>query len=178
MSQLLADTGKEAAFIGRSNAGKSSVINALTRRRNLAVVSKTPGRTRQLNFFSWGTQRRLVDLPGYGYARAPAAMKRDWRRFVNAYLAQRRSLAGLVLIVDIRRGLGDLDERILDWCAAEGRPAHILLNKADKLSRGAARRALQEVDQRLAEPGAVQLFSATRKHGLDELTEVLRQWLR
>ena len=177
LAQLPADTGKEVVFAGRSNSGKSSVINALARQKSLARTSRQPGRTRQINFFALDADARLVDLPGYGYARAPDSLRQHWGQLINAYLERRRCLAGLVLIVDIRRCLNDHDRQVLDWCENKALPVHILLNKADKLSHSAAGQALVTVKNDLMENASVQLFSAAKKHGLEELYRVLDTWL-
>ena len=181
LSALPADVGAEVAFAGRSNAGKSSVINALTGRAALARISKTPGRTQQLNFFVLDDdQHRLVDLPGYGYANVPIAVKRRWAALVEGYLGARRSLMGVVLLMDARRPFTDADAQLVDWCAHAGLATHVLLNKADKLSRGAAARTLAQARKRLAplgEDNVAQLFSATRKTGIDELGARLDAWL-
>ena len=181
LSALPADVGAEVAFAGRSNSGKSSVINALTGRAALARISKTPGRTQQLNFFVLDDdEHRLVDLPGYGYAKVPIAVKRRWAALVEGYLGSRRSLMGVVLLMDARRPFTDADSQLVDWCAHAGLATHVLLNKADKLSRGAAARALADAHKRLAPLGqenAVQLFSATRRTGLDQLGARLDAWL-
>ena len=181
LSALPADVGAEVAFAGRSNAGKSSVINALTGRAALARISKTPGRTQQLNFFVLDDdQHRLVDLPGYGYANVPIAVKRRWAALVEGYLGSRRSLMGVVLLMDARRPFTDVDSQLVDWCAHAGLATHVLLNKADKLSRGAAARTLADARKRLAplgEENVVQLFSATRRTGIDELGARLDAWL-
>lgn len=177
LSQLPADTGAEVVFAGRSNVGKSSVINALTQQKKLARTSKQPGCTRQINFFQLGRNARLVDLPGYGYARAPDALRAHWGRLIDSYLAQRRSIAGLVLIVDIRRSIAEPDRQMLAWREARGLPARVLLNKADKLSGGAARRACLEVEKRLGPGSEAQLFSAAKKSGLEELIGALEAWL-
>ncbi len=177
LTQLPDDTGKEVVFAGRSNAGKSSVINALARQKSLARTSRAPGRTRQINFFDVGADMRLVDLPGYGYARAPDSLRQHWGQLINAYLERRRCLAGLVLIIDIRRCLTELDRQMLDWCENKAMPVHVLLNKADKLSRSAAGQSLITVENSLKENAGVQLFSAAKKHGLEELCRVLDIWL-
>ncbi|HHH35670.1 MAG TPA: YihA family ribosome biogenesis GTP-binding protein [Gammaproteobacteria bacterium] len=184
-AQFPPDEGREVAFVGRSNAGKSSAINALTGRRALARISKTPGRTQQINFFDIDADRRLVDLPGYGYAKVPRAMKRHWERLIERYLQRRRSLRGLVVVVDCRRGLSELDRMLLAWCRAAGIPAHVLLTKADKLSRGAASAVLLQTRKALAEefPGSeeaqlgAQLFSALKKSGVEALQARLADWL-
>ncbi len=178
LAQLPADAGREAVFAGRSNAGKSSVINALAGQKKLARTSRQPGRTRQINFFAVDHDTRLVDLPGYGYARAPGSLRQHWGQLINAYLERRRCLAGLILIVDIRRCLTEPDVQMLDWCENKNLPAHILLNKADKLSRSAGRQALATVARDLGENTGVQLFSAAKKQGLDELCGVLDEWLK
>ena len=148
LAQLPADDGAEVAFAGRSNAGKSSVINALTGRASLARIGKTPGRTRELNFFVLDEHRRLVDLPGYGYARVPAEVQRRWALLVEGYLARRRSLRGVVVIMDARRPFMATDVQLLEWCAAAALPVHVLHNKADKLGRGQAARALAAARRR------------------------------
>ncbi len=175
-----ADEGAEAAFAGRSNAGKSSALNAITGQRALARTSKTPGRTQQLNFFALDERRRLVDLPGYGYAKVPQAMKQRWQRNLSHYLATRRSLRGLVLLMDCRHPLTDYDRQMLRWCADAGLPVHILLTKADKLKRGPASNVLLAVRKQLPSlhpDASVQLFSALRKTGVDEARAVLDRWL-
>jgi GTP-binding protein len=177
LSQCPPDQGREVAFVGRSNVGKSSVINALTGRKALARISKTPGRTQQINYFVLDEQARLVDLPGYGFARVPRNLQAHWLETVNAYLQRRASLAGLILILDIRRGPGAEDEQILDWCATVALPVHILLNKADKLSFGAARQRLLELQSRLDGKAGIQLFSAKNGTGAEELRQCLDRWL-
>ena len=173
-------TGPEVAFAGRSNAGKSSTLNRLCGQRKLAHVSKTPGRTQMINFFSLDNGAQLVDLPGYGFARAPEAERRRWGRLIEAYLREREVLRGLVIVMDIRHPLTDYDWRMLDWCASQGLPAHILLNKADKLKRGAMQKALMSVERQLEEEGIdamVQTFSAVKGQGLDRLYTRLDEWL-
>lgn len=175
-----ADMGLEVAFAGRSNAGKSSAINALTNQRQLARSSKTPGRTQMINFFSVGdSNRRLVDLPGYGYAAVPLEMKKEWQVELEEYLVSRTSLAGLVLMTDIRHPLKFFDEQMLHWAKDGELPVHILLTKADKLKYGASKNALLNTRKRLKEIGldcTIQLFSALRKEGLDELAGVMGNW--
>lgn len=174
------DRGWEVAFAGRSNAGKSSAINSLTGNRKLARTSRTPGRTQLINFFSLGTDQRLVDLPGYGYAKVPRKTKEAWNRQLETYLSRRRSLRGLVLLMDARHPLQPFDEQLVSWAEAAGMPVHVLLTKADKLSRGPARQALFQVRGRLAHLGdlaTVQLFSALRHEGHRELIAVLDRWL-
>jgi GTP-binding protein len=164
---LPADAGAEVAFAGRSNSGKSSAINAITGRRGLARTSKTPGRTQLINFFEVRPGVRLVDLPGYGYARVSEGTRRYWRELVGAYLAGRASLAGIVLIMDARHPLKDLDRQLLEL-AGPRVPVHVLLSKADKLGRSAAASTLARVRRELEPRATVQLFSATTGQGLDE----------
>ena len=175
-----ADEGHEVAFAGRSNVGKSSALNALVSRRALARTSKTPGRTQHLVFFDLDGQRRLVDLPGYGYARVDARTRARWQHAIEEYLTRRRTLRGLMLIMDVRHPLTTHDEVMLEWCSHAGLAVHVLLTKADKLKRGAAKSALLEVRQRLAElplSCTVQLFSALKHSGLEEAWDVLDDWL-
>ena len=175
-----ADEGLEVAFAGRSNAGKSSAINALTNQRQLARSSKTPGRTQMINFFSIETpQTRLVDLPGYGYAAVPLEMKKEWQVELEEYLVSRKSLAGLVLLTDIRHPLKFFDEQMLHWAQDGELPVHILLTKADKLKYGAAKNALLNTRKQLKKLGlrcSIQLFSALKKEGIDELAGVMGRW--
>lgn len=180
LAQLPPDTGREVAFAGRSNAGKSSALNVLTGQRQLARVSKTPGRTQLLNFFQMEPERYLVDLPGYGYAQVPDAIRQHWRLLLERYLRERRALCGLMLLMDIRHPLTPLDRQLLDNCTYRQLPTHILLTKADKLSRGAARTVLQQVQKMLKTdyPSAsAQLFSAMTQLGMDEAHAQLDQWL-
>ncbi|MCS6787189.1 MAG: ribosome biogenesis GTP-binding protein YihA/YsxC [Thiobacillaceae bacterium] len=170
----------EVAFVGRSNAGKSSAINALANQKRLAYVSKTPGRTQQLNFFRVGEGRYMVDLPGYGYARAPFDLQRAWQSLAGEYLLRRACLRALMLIMDVRHPLTELDRRLIAWWRPTGKPLHVLLSKADKLARGQALAALRRVEAELAQAsieGSVQLFSATRRLGLEEAEARLRTWL-
>ncbi len=172
-------SGIEVAFAGRSNAGKSSVINKLTNRNRLAFVSKTPGRTQQINFFQFDTELFLVDLPGYGYAKVPLAVRQHWDKFLSTYLQTRKTLQGMVLIMDIRHPLKPLDIQMLDWFAPTGKMIHILLTKADKLSRNQANSTLIEVRKYLQQYYAhcsVQLFSSTKGSGVDEATSVINGW--
>lgn len=173
---LPAPGAPEIAFAGRSNAGKSSAINTLAGRRRLAFVSKTPGRTQLINFFSLGSAAFLVDLPGYGYADAPHAVRDHWKHLVGTYVAERASLAGVVVVMDSRHPLTDLDRTLLDWLKEAGRPAHVLLTKADKLSKQAAQRTLVAVKRDLAThyPDATaQLFSSLKRDGVAEAASVL-----
>lgn len=177
VKQFPHDTGAEVAFAGRSNAGKSSALNALTGRTGLARVSKTPGRTQLVNFFRLTDEARLVDLPGYGYAEVPQDMRRHWGDVIHSYLRDRQALRGIVILMDIRHPLGKLDQQLLDAAAAMRRPCHVLLTKADKLGRGAAANSLQTVRKNLPEGTTVQLFSAPKKQGLEELRTHLSHWL-
>ncbi|BAU71763.1 ribosome biogenesis GTP-binding protein YihA/YsxC [Metapseudomonas furukawaii] len=181
VDQCPADTGLEVAFAGRSNAGKSSALNTLTH-ASLARTSKTPGRTQLLNFFSLDDERRLVDLPGYGYAKVPIPLKQHWQHHLEAYLSSRESLVGLVLLMDIRHPLTDFDRLMLDWSQAGGMPLHILLTKADKLAFGAAKNALLKVRQEIrkgwGEGVTIQLFSAPKRQGIEEAHAVLAEWLQ
>ena len=175
----LPESRAEVAFVGRSNAGKSSALNALARHNRLAFVSKTPGRTQLINFFAVGQDTFLVDLPGYGYAKVPLDVRKKWEDFLSGYLQFRPSLMGLVLIMDVRHPLTPLDWRMLDWFAPTGRPVHILLTKADKLSRGAGLKALNDVRRMLeSRPGvSAQLFSSLSKLGVEEAETVIAAWL-
>ncbi len=173
--QFPPDVGTEIAFAGRSNAGKSSALNAIVGRRGLARTSKTPGRTRLVNFFELAPLKRLVDLPGYGYARVSEAERRAWPPLIEA-LRGRSSLQGLFLIVDSRRGLTAADQGLLEWIS-RGQRVHVLLAKADQLSRGAAALALREAAARLAGGATAQLFSALKGTGVAEAEETLAAWL-
>ncbi|QKT03738.1 YihA family ribosome biogenesis GTP-binding protein [Ectothiorhodospiraceae bacterium 2226] len=175
-AHLPPDEGAEVAFVGRSNAGKSSALNVLTR-TGLARTSKTPGRTRQINFFTLDAERRLVDLPGYGYAKVPAPIRRRWQAFIEQYLTGRRCLRGLVVVMDARRPLTEQDVQLLEFAAHHGLGLHALLTKADKLSRGAAAATLQRVRAALPPGTQAQLFSALRREGLETLTARLDAWL-
>lgn len=180
LRQLPLGSELEVAFAGRSNAGKSSAINTLVGHVRLAYVSKTPGRTQHLNFFTVREGRHLVDLPGYGYAKAPEAVRNTFESLIGPYLQQRRQLAGLILIMDSRHPLTPLDRQLLDWFRPTGRPLHILLSKADKLTRQAQTKTLREVRTELAALGescSVQLFSSLKKSGIDEATTVIGGWL-
>ncbi|MEE9422147.1 MAG: ribosome biogenesis GTP-binding protein YihA/YsxC [Gammaproteobacteria bacterium] len=176
-----ADVGAEVAFAGRSNAGKSSALNAITRQRALARTSKTPGRTQQINFFGIDDTHRLVDLPGYGYAKVPRKMKQQWERNLADYLRTRQSLQGLILLMDVRHPLTEYDQQMLKWCYEAELAVHILLTKSDKLKRGPASSALLSVRKQLPElhpEASVQLFSALKKTGVKEACSQLDRWLR
>ncbi|WP_435102683.1 ribosome biogenesis GTP-binding protein YihA/YsxC [Arhodomonas sp. AD133] len=180
VSHLPPDTGSEVAFAGRSNSGKSSAINALTGQKSLARTSKTPGRTQAINVFPLDESRRLIDLPGYGYAKVPAKMRAHWQRALPEYLAARESLRGLVIIMDVRHPLTDFDRQMLEWCVQAGLPAHVLLTKADKLKRGPGMSTLQrvrsELDRDFPQTSA-QLFSAAKGDGIEALHRQLDEWL-
>jgi GTP-binding protein len=170
----------EVAFAGRSNAGKSSAINTLCNHKRLAFVSKLPGRTQLLNFFRIAEGRFLVDLPGYGFAKAPKEQQMQWQDLIGGYLARSSHLMGLVLIMDIRHPLTELDWSLLEWFRPSGKPVHVLLSKSDKLSRGPAQQTLLKVRAALHEaglPATVQLFSSLKREGVDEAEMVVRQWL-
>lgn len=179
LDQLPATTRAEVAFAGRSNAGKSTAINAITGRHRLAFASKTPGRTQLINFFALCDDRYLVDLPGYGFANVPERQRRHWGQLISRYLTERVSLAGLVVIMDARHPLTPLDRQLLTWFLPTGKPVHILLTKADKLSRQEATKQLAATRRLLAEMGAdatVQLFSAPSGMGVEAAREVLAAW--
>jgi len=172
--QFVDDQGSEVAFAGRSNAGKSSALNAITGRRSLARVSRTPGRTQLVNFFGVERGGRLVDLPGYGFARVPESVRAGWLALMQAYFNSRESLAGLVLIVDSRRGLGEQDVAMLEWVLARGRKAHVLLTKSDKLTRTQGTRVLADTREACNDAGVtVQLFSAHENRGLEEARDAI-----
>lgn len=179
-SQLPADQGREVAFAGRSNAGKSTAINAIAGRQGLARTSKTPGRTQQIVFFRLDDERRLVDLPGYGYAKVPEEVRRAWARLVETYLTRRRSLRGVVLLTDARRPFTLLDRQLVDWCAAAVVPVLALLTKSDKLGRAQAAKALEDAE-RLASQAAgevsVQLFSGLKRQGVETAADRVTAWL-
>ncbi len=183
-AQLPADGSREVAFAGRSNAGKSSAINALAHHTRLAFVSKTPGRTQHINFFRLKSGALLADLPGYGYAKVPLEMRQYWQRFLARYLAEREVLAGLVLVMDARHPLTELDRRMIEWFLPTDRPLHILMTKSDKLSTAEQRRALETVRRALdgdygiyAARTGVQLFSAAPRSGIAEAEAAIVPWL-
>jgi GTP-binding protein len=179
LAQCPPDDGMEVAFTGRSNAGKSSAINVLTEQK-LARTSKTPGRTQLLNYFEVGEKRYLVDLPGFGYAKVPPAMKLKWQQELGRYLEQRQSLKGIILLVDVRHAFKDSDQRMINWAVQAQLPLHVLLTKADKLKRGAANNALLKARKDLqthADLISLQLFSALKNEGIEMLRKQLDQWL-
>ena len=179
-SQCPEDEGWEVAFAGRSNAGKSSAINSLTGNSKLAKTSRTPGRTQLINFFELSETQRLVDLPGYGFAKVPLAVKKEWTKQLENYLQKRECLRGLILVMDVRHPLQPFDQQMLDWALAASMPVHILLTKADKLKKGPATSTLLKVRASLAahaELVSVQLFSALKHSGHEQLLEVLDKWL-
>jgi len=179
LKQLPEDTGVEVAFAGRSNVGKSSTLNTLAGVKSLARTSKTPGRTQEINFFDLGNDRRLVDLPGYGYAKVSEAKQRHWAETLGEYLLSRESLVGLILLMDIRHPLKEFDRSMVHWCTHAGLPVYVILNKADKLSRGKAGASLLDVKQKLADfpIDGIQLFSSLKRTGVDEALQKLCAWL-
>lgn len=179
-SNLPPDTGREVAFAGRSNVGKSSAINNLTRHKSLARTSKTPGRTQQIIFFDLDETHRLVDLPGYGYAKVPQQLRRHWGQFIEHYLSERKSLCGLILLMDARHPLTELDCQLVSWASESGLRCHILLTKADKLSRGQGQSQLLGVKKALSENGwqaSISLFSAHKAINLDQSRQMIVNWL-
>ncbi|MCD6047568.1 MAG: YihA family ribosome biosis GTP-binding protein [Gammaproteobacteria bacterium] len=175
------DRGAEVAFVGRSNAGKSSALNAIAGIKKLAKVSNTPGRTQLINLFALDDHRRLVDLPGYGYAAVPQEIKLRWQTTLANYLESRESLQGLILLMDIRHPLKELDQNFLVWSARRNLPVHVLLTKADKFSKGGAANILQQVlpELRKLHPNATaQLFSSPNKMGVDQAQKQIIQWLQ
>ena len=185
INELPEDDGLEIAFAGRSNAGKSSAINSLSRQNRLAYVSKQPGRTQLVNFFEIEERKYLVDLPGYGYAKVPESMRKHWQKTLPTYLQQRQSLVGLVIVMDIRNPLTALDINMLDWFAPRQKPIHVLLTKCDKLSKDKQNKTLFSVQKELENqwstfyqtPCTTQLFSSLKKIGLEEADGVLETWL-
>ena len=178
LAQCPTDEGAEIAFCGRSNAGKSSAINALTDQKGLARTSKTPGRTQLINFFTLDDETKLVDLPGYGYAKVPISIKEHWHRHLDEYLRDRKSLRGMVLLMDIRHPLKDFDKMMIEWSVDSGLPLHILLTKADKLKRGGQQNGLLGLRKHLPPEITAQVFSATKKLGIKELERSLTAWLK
>lgn len=178
--QFVEDSGAEVAFAGRSNAGKSSAINRLTNQKSLARTSKTPGRTQLVNFFSLNENYRIVDLPGYGFAKVPGKLKAEWGKLIDTYLTSRASLKGVVLMMDVRNPMTPFDQQMLQWASDANMPIHVLLTKADKLKRGAAKNQLFAVQREIKEIGApatVQLFSSLKGDGIEAAHEHLMGWL-
>lgn len=178
------EIGAEVAFAGRSNAGKSSAINTLTRNGKLARTSKTPGRTQLINFFALNNSEelRLVDLPGYGYAKVPEKVKREWQKHLSEYLYKRETLRGLVLLMDIRHPLTEFDTMMINWAVDADMPVRVLLTKSDKLKRGAAKTTLLKVQKEIREAEvddlvSVQLFSSLKKEGVEELGKLMSSWM-
>jgi len=174
------DNGAEVAFAGRSNAGKSSALNVITGQRSLARISKAPGRTREINFFEVCEGIRLVDLPGYGYAKVSKSMQAQWQRNIARYLETRQSLCGVVLLMDVRHPLKEYDQQVLNWCYAAELQTHVLLTKADKLKRGPAQSALLQTRKALESlhpEASIQLFSAHTRAGSETVQQVLYDWL-
>ncbi len=179
LEQLPTDEGTEVAFIGRSNAGKSSALNTITGLKSLARVSKTPGRTQAINLFEVIKDCRLIDLPGYGYAKVPRPVKERWAQYIDAYLQNRQCLQGLILIMDIRHPLKETDQQLIEWTANCDIPVHILLTKADKLSRNQQRKTLTEVADALEMYGdtiTIQCFSSLNRDGVEEARNKLDEW--
>ena len=177
LSQLLPDEGVEVAFAGRSNSGKSSAINCLVRQKGLCKTSKTPGRTQLINFFELDQDRRLVDLPGYGFAKVSKQMRNHWNQVLTAFLLERQALKGLVIVVDIRRGIGDLDRGLISMIGGS-LPLHILLTKSDKLSRSATRKAILTTEAQLSGPNqSVSTLSILNRQGLESLEQICSKWL-
>lgn len=181
LKQLPPPDGIEVAFAGRSNAGKSSALNTLANHNRLAFVSKQPGRTQLINYFTLGEDKHLVDLPGYGYAKVPQEMRDHWQKVLSRYLTERPNLVGLVLVMDCRHPLTPLDCQMLDWFAPSGDPIHVLLTKSDKLAPFLANKALEETQTALWENWgghiSAQLFSSLKKKGVEEAETVLSEWL-
>jgi GTP-binding protein len=178
---LPADEGCEIAFAGRSNAGKSSAINTLCQQKGLARTSKTPGRTQLINFFTINKRAKLADLPGYGYAKASQNKQRQWLELLEYYFTHRQALKGTIIVMDIRHPLRDSDQKMIDWCMHYQCPIHVLLNKADKLSRNQARKQLLMTHKRLPSDNniavSMQLFSALSGEGIDEAINQIQQWV-
>ena len=177
LSQLLPDEGREVAFAGRSNAGKSSAINFLTQQKGLCKTSKTPGRTQLINFFALDETRKLVDLPGYGFAKVPKKMRSHWDQVLSAFLLQRKALKGLVIVVDCRRGISELDQALIDMVSPQ-LPLHILLTKSDKISRSALKSEILRTQQQLdSDRHTVSSLSILNRQGLDQLEQRCGDWL-
>ena len=175
--QFPVDSGREVAVAGRSNSGKSTAINAILQRRKLARISKTPGRTQLINFFDLGGECRIVDLPGYGYAKVPASVQKHWRQLLESYFVVRKSLAGLIVTVDIRRGPNDLDRVMLDWGKTSQVPVAVLLTKADKLSKSSGLNQLMKIKKSVPSTVPLILFSGPKKKGISEAQSLMVKWL-
>lgn len=176
LEQLPPDEGIEVAIAGRSNAGKSSAINILCDQKSLARTSKTPGRTQQIVIFRLDDQRRIADLPGYGFAKVPLELKAHWQDVLQRYFETRRCLRGVILVMDIRHPMKPYDQMMLNWCIAAGLPCHVLMTKADKLKRGPAQAALLKLRKSLPENSSAQVFSSKSKEGLEEWIELMKGW--
>ena len=176
LKQLPQDEGFEVAIAGRSNAGKSSAINTLTDQKSLARTSKTPGRTQQIVIFKLDEDRRIMDLPGYGYAKVPLKLKAHWRKIMERYFQTRTCLKGVVLVMDIRHPMREFDQQMLAWCESAGLPCHILLTKGDKLKRGPAQSTLLKIKRDLPANASIQVFSSLKKTGLEVLVDKLSEW--
>ena len=177
LSECPTDSGSEVVFCGRSNAGKSSAINSLTGNRNLAKTSKTPGRTQMINFFSVASDKRLVDLPGYGYAKVSASISASWRRNLENYLCLRQSLRGVILLMDIRHAPKDSDKTMIKWLDSIGLPVHVLLTKSDKLSKSLQATEFRRIEKDLGSKISSQLFSSQSQDGIEVLEKSLIRWL-
>lgn len=176
LRQLPPDEGIEVAIAGRSNAGKSSAINVLCDQKSLARTSKTPGRTQQIVIFRLDEERRIADLPGYGFAKVPLELKAHWQDVLQRYFETRRSLRGVILVMDIRHPMKPYDEMMLNWCVSAGLPCHILMTKADKLKRGPAQAALLKLRKSLPENASCQVFSSKSKEGLEQWINLMKGW--
>ena len=172
------DIGAEVAFVGRSNSGKSSAINVITNQKNLARISKTPGRTQLINFFEIEEMQRLVDLPGYGYAKTSKKQQKEWGFMISEYVKYRQTLRGIILIIDIRRGIMELDHAFLDFYLPLNKPLHILLTKSDKLKKQACRESFDSVQSTVGSVASVQLFSSLRKSGTEEARDKILELLK
>ena len=175
--QLPADTGREVAFAGRSNAGKSSALNAICQRHGLARTSKTPGRTQQLVYFQVRPEHYLVDLPGYGYAEVPLHLREHWKAFIEGYFQTRQALSGLIVVMDSRHPLKEFDQQMVDFAFRRNLACHVLLTKADKLTRSAQAQTLAQVRKALGGVASAQLFSSPDKTGVEEARSVISGWL-
>jgi len=179
-NQWPSEDGVEVAFAGRSNVGKSSAINAIMQRKKLARTSKTPGRTQQIVFFQLSETQHVVDLPGYGFAKVPIEVRKEWEKYIGSYITDRKCLSGLIQLMDIRHPLTDLDKQMLNWCKDIDLPVHILLTKSDKLKFGAAKSTLLKVAKELEAMGlncSLQLFSAQKNQGVEDCWDVIIEWL-